>query len=45
MNIVVFIKRQGERKCVQWRCSQVWGKGVPPRAHAEASLPPEGAAT
>lgn len=26
-------------------CSQVWGKGVPLRTHAEVSLPPEGPAT
>lgn len=28
-----------------WMCSQVWGKGVPLWAHAEASLHPEGPAT
>jgi hypothetical protein len=42
---VVFIKRYGEKEYVWWRCSQVWGKGVPPRAHADASLPPKRPAT
>lgn len=32
-------KREGD---VLWRYGQVWGKGVPRRAHAEASFPPEG---
>jgi hypothetical protein len=27
------------------RCGEVWGNGMPPRAHAEASLIPEGPAT
>lgn len=32
-------------KSVWWMCGQVWGKGVPPRAHAEAFLPREGPAS
>lgn len=24
-----------------WMCGKVWEKGVPPRAHAETSPPPE----
>jgi hypothetical protein len=28
-----------------WMCGNTWGKGVPQRTHAEASLPPEGPTT
>jgi hypothetical protein len=44
-NSDVFIKREREKEYVLWGCGEVWGKGVPQRAHAKASLPPEGPAT
>ena len=41
MIIVVIIKRE---RAIRICSGAVWGKGVPQRAHAEASLPPEGQA-
>jgi hypothetical protein len=38
---VVFYKKKRSQGYVWWRYSVVWGKGVPLRAHAEASLPPD----
>jgi hypothetical protein len=39
-----FIKIKREEICLV-DCSQVWGKGVPLRAHADASFLPDGPAT
>jgi hypothetical protein len=40
-NIVIIKRERAIRICSIW----VWGKGVPLRAHAKASLPPERPAT
>jgi hypothetical protein len=38
---IVFYKKKEKGEYVLWRCGKVWGKGVPPWANVEASLPPE----
>jgi hypothetical protein len=43
---VLFVLKDIEkRNMFWWMGSKVWVKGVPPRAHAEASLSPDGPAT
>jgi hypothetical protein len=43
--LLCFIKRKRSQGYVWWRHSMVWKKGMPLRAHVEASFPPEVPAT